>query len=137
MAVTDKKIHKDAKVALRHVVINLPNVVASQTNLTFARIRPGYEFEVVGVQTYSELSTGITDMRVQIDDGVTPKDVLAANVAVTDVTRVEGELNATLDNRRGLGDHDLLVQYTSGASIAARNISITVTLRPRPLNQEA
>lgn len=133
MAVTDRKIRKDAKTAIKHVPVPLVTVAASQTNKEFARVRPGYKFEVVGVETYAEADTNVTDVRVLIDTKV----VLSANVAVTGGSRVAGTLSATLANRRGTATEDIILQYTSGATPTITNGMVHLMLRPRPLNAEA
>lgn len=132
MAVTDKKIHKDAKVAIETLVVPIITAV-SQSDVIAQKMRVPYDFEIVGVEGYCRTEAGAVTGDVKI--GTT--SVLSAAIAFATGSRVAGALSATVANLRGLAGSDINVHYTSDGTGALTNGFITIHLRRRPLANEA
>ncbi len=132
MAVTDKKIHKDAKVALQPISVSLVTAI-SQTDLKAFAFKPGYEFEIVSVQTFCSAEAGTVTADVKIGT----VSALASPANFTAGTRVDATLSATVLNRRGTSASELNVHYTTDATGSLTNGRVIIVIRPRPLNQEA
>ena len=132
MAVTDRKVHPEARLAEKALVVSLVTATAQGDVKAFS-LRPGYGFQVIGVQAYCRSEVGAVTADVKI--GTT--SVLSAAVAFVTATRVDGVLAASLAARRGTAAGELNVHFTSDGTGALTNGFVVVTIRPYPLNQEA
>jgi hypothetical protein len=127
MAVTDRKVHREAKVALKHLVVPLITAV-SQTAVKAFSFRPGYGFKVEGVQTYCLNRAGTVTADVRIGT----QSVLASAAAFAAGNRVDAALAAGAPT--GSATAELNVHYTTDGTGALTNGFVVVTIRPYPVN---
>jgi hypothetical protein len=132
MAITDRKVHPDARLADKIHNVYRDTTVASQTDLKIGIHRPGYRFRVVGVEVFCSALTGTVSVQVKIGT----VSVLNAVITPIAVTRVAGVLSATLANLVGKSTEDINVEVTTAAASTLDDVTVTVTLRPYPVNQE-
>jgi hypothetical protein len=127
MAVTDRKVHREAKVAVKHIVVPL-TTATNQSNVKAFSFRPGYGFKIEGVQTYCLAKAGTVTADVRI--GTT--SVLASAASFTAATRADATLATNAP--KGTPTSDINVHYTTDASGALTNGFVVVTIRPYPIN---
>lgn len=132
MAITDQKVHPDARLADRIWQAVRDTIVASQTDLKIGIHRPGYRFRVVGVEVFCSALTGTVSVQVKIGT----VSVLTAAITPTAGARVAGTLSATQANRIGGSAEDINVEVTTAAASTLDDVVVAVVLRPFPLNQE-
>jgi hypothetical protein len=129
MAVTDRKVHKDAKVAVKTIVVPLITATG-QADLKAFSTRPGFGFEVVGVETFCSGKAGTVTANVKIGTA----SVLSGAASFTAGSRVSASLAASASARRGTSTSDLNVHYTTDGTGALTNGFVVVRIRPYPLN---
>jgi hypothetical protein len=131
MAVLDRKIHKNANVARDHIAFEVATVV-SLTDAKVGAYKPGFAFQVVGVQVFARTVTATISVQVKIGT----VSVLTGAVTPVAATLTEGTLSGTLANVRGSKSDTIFVELTTNASGAATNLGVVVIIRPVPLNAE-
>jgi len=131
VAVTDQKMHAQSKTPLKHLVFNLITAVG-QADVKAFSFRPGYSFEIVDVQAHCLNEAGVVSADVKIG----AVSALNAAIAFAAATRVDGVLAAAQASRRGSRTDELNIHYTTDGAGALTNGTVTVTIRPVPLNGE-
>lgn len=131
MAVTDQKIHPNAKVALVPITVGITTAI-SQTDTKAQSVIPGFKFEVVKVEVWASAVTATISAQVKI--GTT--SVLTGAVTPVAGTPTAGTLVSSRTSRRGSATDALNIEYTTNGSGAATNLRVTVWVRPYPLNGE-
>lgn len=140
MGINAGKITQDNPVALAiYEYTNVPAI--SQTNVLFARFRPGYAGEVVGVRANARTVNGwtVTEVRVVAAGADTGQNVLTATltpVAVATNSPANGSLQANRTLRRFTATQELVLVMTTGGT-APVDPRVEITVRPYPLNGEA
>lgn len=131
MAVTDNKIHPDAKLAWK--CVSAPIVSAtSQADLKEGGFKPGFAFEVERVEVYAKTVTATISVDVKI--GTT--SVLSAAITPVADTPTAGTVSTTVANRRGAATDTVFVHYTSNGTGAVTKCTVYVWIRPIPANGE-
>lgn len=130
MAVRDRHIDRDARVARETITIPLVTAV-SQTDVVAHSFTPGFPFEVVAVSTYNSNKAGAVAGVLKVGG----RTAVAA-VSFTDETEVEQTVTDTVANRRGSAAEAITLEYTSDGSGALTNGSVSVTIRPLGLRGE-
>jgi hypothetical protein len=131
LAVTDQKIHKDAKVAIEYITCRLVTAVG-QADVKVYSFLPGHSFEIVSVQGYVRTVVAALSLRVKIS-GVA---ALAADIAPVSGTRADGALAAALAGRRGGKADTIDFHYTTDGTGVGTDAFIVVGYRAVPLNNE-
>lgn len=139
MAVTDTKIHPNAKVAVESFVFD-DSLAISLTNVAVARFRPGFAFEIVAVRANARTVNSYTVPEVRIVDAGanTGQNVLTGAItptAVAGASPAEGTLQASRPLRRGRATQEIILHVTTGGT-APVNSRIEIFYRPYPLNGE-
>ncbi len=133
MAITDRKVHRNAHLAKKvYEAVRGPQVPASQTDLKIGIHRPGYRFRVAAVEVFCSALAGTVTVQVKIGT------VTVLNAAITPaaVARVAGVLSATLASLVGSATEDVNVEVTTAAASTIDNLAVTVVYRPYPVNAE-
>lgn len=131
MAVTDGKIHPNAKHALIPIVCNITTAV-TQTGTKALGIVPGFKFEVVRHEVWA---SGVT-ATISTDVKIGTRSVLTGAVTPVAGTATKGTLAASRLTRRGSATDQINFEYTTNGTGAAVNLKVTVWVRPYPLNGE-
>ena len=140
MAISANKISQDNPVALRAFVF-MDAVAVSQTNVAFARFRPGFRGEIVSVRASARTVNGysVPEVRIVAAAANAGQNVLAAGLtptAVASATPALGALQTTRALRRFTETQEILLHLTSGGT-APVNVRVEIVVRPFPLNGEA
>lgn len=133
MAVTDKKIHPLAKVALKAIRLAIGTTATGQTAKVPDAITPGFAFQVAAVEV-NALTVAAT---ISVDVLIGSTSCLSAAITPVAATPTAGTLSATPANLQGTATSILKAAYTSNGTGAATNGFITVWIRPLHLNGEA
>lgn len=128
-AIRDQKVHKSAHFLVESITVPLITAV-SQTNLTFYSLTPGYKFVVVGVKTFCSALVATVSGNLLVGGRT------AAPLVFTAATEVAGVLSTTPANTHGSQTEAITIQYTTGASGALTNGSVTFQFRFRPVSGE-
>jgi hypothetical protein len=129
MAVTDRKIARDAKSAIERLVVPIITAISQADVLAFSFV-PGHSFEIVQAQCYCRTEAGVVTSDVKIQTVSALNAVLAYNTA----TRVDGVLAAAQAARRGSATDAINVHFTSDGSGVLTNGFVVVSYRAVPLN---
>ena len=132
MAVTDKKITKNAYAA-HHVVQANVTTATGQTGLLVYAWTPGFAGKIHKVSCFASSVTATISVDVQIG-GTT---VLTGQITPVAGSEVAGTLSSTLSAIRFKSTDQIQVKYTTNGSGAATNLSVTVQVRPYPMNEDA
>lgn len=133
MGISANKITQDNPVALQRFVVDTAPAT-SQTNVTFARVKPGFRGEIVAVRANARTVNSYSVPGVLIG----AQNVLASAITPTalNVAVAEGTLVADRSLRRFGPTDEILINLTTGAT-APVNPRVEVVVRPFPLNGEA
>lgn len=139
MAVTDTKIHPNAKVGLK-CLRYAGSPAISQTNVAFARYKPGFKFEIVAVRANARTVNGYSVPEVRIVDAAanTGQNVLTGALtpaAVASASPAEGALQSSRVLRRGSATSEIVLHLTTGGT-APVDPNVEIWIRPYPLNGE-
>lgn len=140
MAISANKITPENPVALRgYEYVQTPAI--SQTNVAFARYRPGFDGEIVAVRANARTVNGFTVPEVRIVDAAanTGTNVLQAAItptAVASASPAEGTLLTTRTSLRFTRTQEILLHLTTGGT-APVDPRVEIVVRPFPLNGEA
>jgi hypothetical protein len=132
MAVTDTKIHPNAKIALHLVTLSYGTTAISQTAKVPDSCIPGFNFEVVKVEANALTVTAT----ITVDCLIGSTSCLTGAITPVAATPTAGTLTTAVTTRRGLSTDTLKAAYTSNGSGAMTNGVLRVWIRPRPLNGE-
>lgn len=132
MAVTDKKITKNAYGAHHAIQANITTAI-SQTGLLVYGWTPGFAGKIQKVSCFATAVTATITVDVQIG-GTT---VLTGQITPVAGTEVAGTLSSTLSALRFKSTDQVQIKYTTNGSGAATNLSVTVQVRPYPMNEDA
>jgi len=140
MAISANKLSQDNPVAVERFVFD-DAVATSQTNVAFARYRPGYRGMVVGVQANARTVNGYSVPEVRIVPAGTNagQNVLTAGltpVAVASLAPAQGVLQTDRALLR-FGPTDEIVLHLTSGGTAPVNPRVEISARPFPLNGEA
>lgn len=113
----------------------------SQTNVAFARFRPGFDGEIVAVRANARTVNGYSVPEVRIVDAAqnTGTNVLQSALtptAVASASPAEGTLLAARTSRRFRRNQEIVLHLTTGGS-APIDPRVEIVVRPFPLNGEA
>lgn len=113
----------------------------SQTNVAFARFRPGFAGEVVSVRANARTvnSYSVPEVRVVAAAQNTGQNVLSASLtptAVASASPAEGALQSNRTLRRFGATQEILLHLTTGGT-APVDPRVEITVRPYPMNGEA
>lgn len=130
MAITqDRDIAPDGAIPLRHITLSRAAVAASQTALLIGSVKPGYAFEIVGVQHLVGTVTGTASYQVKIG-------TVAATTATTPVAATRGD--ATLSTTvQGTATSVINLHATTASGAALAEAGVIITLRPLGLRGDA
>lgn len=132
MAITDRKVHRDAHLADQTYRAGQGTIGASVTGLKIGVRRPGYRFRVLGVEVFCSALTGT----VSVDVKIGTVSVLNAVITPAAAARVAGVLSATLAKLIGGAAEDINVEVTTAATSSLTDGAVTVVYRPYPVNAE-
>lgn len=130
MSVRDRDIDKTAKVVEKTITFQVDEVGNGVSAATRGQFKPGFAFEVVGVQCFARDVTAQASVDVQIGS----TSVLSAAIdldATGDATRADGTLSATLASRRGSASDVISVKPTTDGGGDISDLTVYVTLRAR------
>lgn len=122
-----ENIHRDSPLAKRDVVLSVQSVGNDEAATLFDSYKPGFPFEVVGVQHFAEAIVATASYDVQIGS----TSVLAAAEVPTADTREDGVLSATWANRLGGAADELNLKCTTNASGTLTGLKVKVTIIPQ------
>lgn len=131
MAVTDNKVHKDAKLSWKCIGLPLVSAVG-QTDLKEGGIKPGFAFEVERVEVYAKTVAATISVDVKI--GTT--SVLSAAITPVADTPTAGSLASAVASIRGSATDTIFLHYTSNGTGAVTKCTVYVWIRPIPGNGE-
>lgn len=132
MAITDLKMAKGANTGKECVRLTLGTTAVSQTNKKVDGVVIPFAFYVERVEVNALTVTATITVDVQIGS----TSVLASAITPVAATPTVGSMSATIANRKGASGAVLSALYTSNGTGAATNATVTVWIRPRPLNGE-
>jgi hypothetical protein len=133
MAITAKKFQKNSIPARVYLDGTPTTISTSQTSKNGFKFTPGVAFQIEEVQVYCLTTVATLTFNVLI--GTTT--VLTAQITPVADTVVLGSLLSSVVSLRGKATDQISVQYTSGASGAAVDLSVTVAWRQYPCDGEA
>lgn len=127
MAVTDIRVHRDAK--LNWKAVSFPLVSAtSQTALKEGSFSPGFAFEIMRVEVYAKTVTATISVDVKIGS----TSALASAVTPVADTATAATLSTTLTSRRGTSSEAVNLHYTSNGTGAVTKCTVYVWVKPIP-----
>lgn len=131
MSVTDQRINKNASVAKQTIDASVTTLTASATTTVYST-KPGYKYQILKVEVFCAGTVSNTTVDVQIGS----TSVLTGVITPVSGSIVLGTLSGTLATIRGSATAALNVKTICLGSPTCPNLSVTVTLRPYPLNGE-
>jgi len=132
MAVTDVKMHPNAKSALTCIRLALGTTATGQTSKQTDGVIPGYDFRIVKVEVNALTVTAT----ISVDVLIGSTSALASAITPVAATPTAGSLSTTLANVCGVSTDAINLQYTSNGTGAATNGYVSVWIRPQPMNGE-
>lgn len=129
MITQDQDLAESAGVAREYITLRPVNVAASAAGTKIAAVKPGYAFEIVGVQHFVGTVTATASYDVKIG---TTSALSAAAVPVA-ATRGDAALGATTAARKGTADDEINLHATTDASGALSDVQVIVVIRPQGL----
>lgn len=132
MGITSNKVMPDAAVAFAPLHFTLPATSTGQTDLEVREVRPGFNFQIVKAECHCTAYTATASVNVLIGS----TSALASAITPAAGNVVQGTLSTTMANRRGNTTDNIVVQYTTNGSGVITNGSVTVWIRPFPMNGE-
>lgn len=136
MLITDEKIDKDAALA-KHVLV-VP--VASDTNLTDVPVfscRPGFNFEVVDVQSSCRAKVGTVTAKVVVGVAGDLRDATPPFAFTAGPFSTNETVAPHVQDRRGSSGDNLQVALTTDATGSLTGGFVTITIRPRAMRGDA
>lgn len=131
MAVKDRHIEADSKIALQHIVIPIDSAISLTGAVVFSYL-PGFAYRVVRVRSYCRVKAGVVTAQLKIST----RAATAAVSAFTTATEVDSPLHATPANVVGSSTEALTLELTTDGSGVLTNGLITVAMRPQGLRGE-
>ena len=132
MAVTDKKCSKNNYGSHHAIQANI-TTATGQTGLLSYAWTPGFAGKIHKVSCFATAVTATITVDVQIG-GTT---VLTGQITPVAGSETAGTLSSTLSAIRFKSTDQIQVKYTTNGTGAATNLSVTVQVRPYPMNEDA
>jgi hypothetical protein len=130
--IQDRDIHADANIARVPLTFHKDDVAISQADVKVASFKPGYDFEIVGVQHFAAGVAANASYMVKIG-ATNALDAAAVPVAAT---RGDATLHATRANRQGTEADEINLHVTTDGTGTLTDLSVIVLIRPRGLRGE-
>lgn len=127
MAVTNKKVDRNATFAVKHLNFEIATAV-SLASAVIKTFRPGTGFMVVGAESFCRTKTGAVSFVIKVGGRVA-----VASGVFTAATRVEQTVSSTLANVKGSATEDITIELTTDGTGALTNGHIAIDVRPYPL----
>lgn len=148
MSVNDRKIHWAAMLARDPIDLGISSIPVSQAAVLFAAVVP-YQglpspfpyamkgWQVENVQVFCTAIVATAQIDVKAGPAGSTTSVLTGLITPVAGSVVQGSLVATLASRRFNLTDQLEVRATTNGTGTLTNVTVTVTIRPFPLDNEA
>lgn len=125
MGIKVRNIDRLSALLTRDIDVGIITAV-SQAGVKAASIKPGYAFEIVGVDVYA---LGVTAI-ISADAKISGVSVLTGVVTPVAATIVPGTLVSSVAGRRGSATDTIDVHYTTNGTGAATQFLVIVRYKP-------
>ncbi len=127
MIVDETNFRGDSPIARETIKLSVQTVAISQNDVKVDSFKPGYRFQVVGVEHFAEDVAATASYDVKIG---TTSVLNAAAVPVAD-TRGDAPLHGTLANLQGEASEEINLHVTTNGTGTFTGLKVRVTIRPQ------
>lgn len=130
MAVQDRNVHKDARVAEKVLSAALVTAVSLTSAVVFSFL-PGHRYQIDAIRSFCRVKAGTVTAVVKVGTRT------AATITFTSATEVAQTLSGTLANLRGSATELITIELTTDGTGALTNGFLNIVFRAHPLAGEA